>query len=1150
MLVMKKIQLLFVYLLLLMHHAGAQRLMGSSLNAGSAAAATAGSPATGITIAGGNGPGAAANQLSSPTGVFVDASGNLYVADVSNYRIQKWAPGATAGITVAGGNGDGSASNQLSTPLSLYVTPSGDIYIADQRNDRIQKWSPGASAGVTVAGGNGRGNAANQLNLPGDVTVDAGGNVYIADSWNNRIQKWAPGATTGVTAIAGGAGNYPMSLPTALFLDASGNIYIADGYNRRIQKWAPGATTGVIVAGGNGSGANQMGIPYDVVVDASGNVYVSDQDNQRIQKWTPGATAGITVAGGNGAGSTANQFNRPDGIYVDATGNIYVADIDNHRIQKFAQNGLTYRYYEGAFTSLPNFNTLTPVTTGISPNIDISLRTPGRNDNFAFVWEGYINIPAPGNYTFETISDDGSKLYFNSLYNPLAIPTVNNDGVHAPGSVTGTVYVAAAGTYPITITFFEKEGGEQMQAFWSGPGIARQPITGSAFIQTPPPSKGLTYRYYEGSWNTLPDFSTLSPVKTGTSPNIDINVRPAGRNDNFAFVWEGYITINKPGVYTFETVSDDGSRLYFNSLYLPSATAIVNNDGVHPPASATGSVNIAVTGAYPVSFTFFEKEGGEQMQVYWTGPGIARQQIPDSVFTQTPPPSQGLSYKYYQGSFSSSPAFGSLTPDKTGTSSNVDISVRPAGRNDDFAFIWQGAIYIPKAGTYTFETISDDGSNLYFNTLYNYAATPTVNNDGIHPPTSATGTVNVPLPGIYLISITFFEHTGGEQMEVYWAGPGIARQRIPDWAFASTHEFVPPTTPWYPRALYTGKGFVHMDWDNSSDNTGLAGYEVRVQNNDAVIIANHFCTESAFTVDSLMPNTNYHITVRAIDRAGNYSDEIEALDNYVQAKTTNAANGLNYRYYEGAWNSLPNFNTLTPVKSGLSPNADINVRNAGVNDNFGFVWEGYINIPAPGAYTFETVSDDGSKLYFNSFYVPGATALVNNDGVHAPGSATGTVNVPAAGLYPISITFFEKEGGEQMQLYWSGPGFARQRIPDAAFRDAGTIADAYTQPGADEAKSNGLSDPGKIVISKIYPDPFTDRFNISLFNASAANNISVSVSDLKGRKVFTHNAGNVAAGNNTLVIPLNGAHLAGGMYLVTLHVNGIAYKTMPLLKAK
>ena len=295
-----------------------------------------------INVAGGNGSGSAANQLNSPIGVYVDSNGNIFVADASNHRIQKWAAGATQGITMAGGNGFGLAANQLNGPTGVYVDSNGNIFVADASNHRIQKWTPGATQGITVAGENGygsSGSAADQLSNPTGVYVDSNGNIFVADTWNHRIQKWALGATQGITVAGGngqGSAGNQLSFPTGVYVDSNGNIFIADRYNNRIQKWAAGATQGITMAGGNGFGlaANQLNGPTGVYVDSNGNIFVVDAGNNRIQKWTPGATQGITVAGGNGQGSAANQLNGPTGVYVDSNGNIFVVDAGNNRIQK------------------------------------------------------------------------------------------------------------------------------------------------------------------------------------------------------------------------------------------------------------------------------------------------------------------------------------------------------------------------------------------------------------------------------------------------------------------------------------------------------------------------------------------------------------------------------------------------------------------------------------------------------------------------------------------------------------------------------------------------------------------------------------------------------------------------------------------------
>ena len=1017
------------------------------------------------TVAGGINCNTGPSDLNAPSDLFIDPSGNIYIADNGNNRIQKWTPGASEGITVAGGNGPGSAANQLNNPYDVFVDALGNIYIADRNNNRIQKWTPGASQGITVAGGNGPGSGANQFNIPASIFVDATGNIFIADEGNNRIQKWAAGVTEGITVAGGnGAGSAANQLqrPGGIILDPSGNMYIADADNDRVQKWAPGAVAGVTIAGGNGRGMaeNQLSLPSDIFLDKTGNLYVADFINYRVQKWTPGASKGITVAGGNDGAGGLNDANLPTGISVDLTGNLYVVDLEC-RVRKIESGlGLSYKYYEGSWNALPDFSQITPVKTGNSANVDISARTPGRQDNFAFVWEGYIVINTPGTYTFETVSDDGSRFYFNSLYSPGAAPTVNNDGIHAPYPATGTVTIPGAGVYPISITYFEKEGGEDMKMYWSGPGITRQLIPDWALTSTAPPaSAGLTYKYYEGTWNTLPDFSTLTPRQSGVATNVQANSNFGGPppTTNYAYLWEGFINMPTPGTYTFETVSDDGSKLYFNTQYNPAAAATVNNDGIHASSSATGTVSISAAGIYSIAMSYFQREGGRQMEVYWTGPGIQRQRIPDFAFTKVARPlTKGLQYKYFEGSWNTVPDFTRLIPVKKGNSPNIDLGVKTPGRNDNFAIQWQGYIYIPTPGRYTFETMSDDGSKIYFNSSYESFARGTVNNDGVHPPTLASGSVDVAFAGAYPITITYFEKEGGETMQIYWTGPGITRQLIPD---------------------------------------------------------------AAFTQSSPPPSS-----------------------------------GLAYKYYEGTWESLPDFDAITPVKTGNSANTDLGVRPFGRNDNFGLLWQGYIKITTPGNYTFETVSDDGSKLYFNSMYNASAAATVSNDGVHPPASATGMVNIPAAGKYPIAISFFEKNGGEQMQVYWTGPGIDRRLVPDSVFSPMVSAAPVVTSEPTTWKKLNSNAatniDKANVTISNAYPNPFSENFNIEFLNSSESNNIQVGLYSQDGRLVYFNDAGKLRKGYASLNVKLDGYRLTTGLYLARLFINGTPSKSLKLVKTR
>ena len=341
-------------------------------------------PATeGRSMAGGNGSGAGANQLFNPFGIFINGSGNKYVADTYNHRIQRWGENDTVGETVAGGNGFGSANNQLNGPTGIHVDNSGNMYVADQYNHRVQMWTPGATEGVTVAGGNGAGTEANQLYQPWGVFVDGSGNIYVADQNNHRIQKWTPGATEGIT-VAGGNGSggsaNQLTYPKGVYVDEDGAVYVTDGVNR-VQKWTSGATSGTTVAGGNGwgSAANQFKSPGGVLVDSNGSIYVADAENYRVQKWTPGATEGVTVAGGNGVGSAANQLYNPYGLYVDLSGNIYVADSYNHRIQKWAAPSIATTFTPteaGVYTAAVAFESGTVTTNADTVHEALVVATP------------------------------------------------------------------------------------------------------------------------------------------------------------------------------------------------------------------------------------------------------------------------------------------------------------------------------------------------------------------------------------------------------------------------------------------------------------------------------------------------------------------------------------------------------------------------------------------------------------------------------------------------------------------------------------------------------------------------------------------------------------------------------------------------------
>lgn len=128
----------------------------------------------------------------------------------------------------------------------------------------------------------------------------------------------------------------------------------------------------------------------------------------------------------------------------------------------------------------------------------------------------------------------------------------------------------------------------------------------------------LTYNYFEGVWSKLPDFSALTPKSAGQLPKNTIDLSVAGRADHFGMVFSGKLNVPQDGEYTFYINSDDGSRIWINDQQ------VVEYDGIHAPeGDRIGKVRLT-KGAHPFRLEFFEGQQGQQLDVAWEGPGVAR----------------------------------------------------------------------------------------------------------------------------------------------------------------------------------------------------------------------------------------------------------------------------------------------------------------------------------------------------------------------------------------------------------------------------------------------------------------------------------------------------------------------------------------------
>jgi sugar lactone lactonase YvrE len=299
-----------------------------------------------------------------PTGIAVDASDNLYVADSGNSKIRKI---TSAGVvtTLTGTDETTGLPARFVVPEGVTVDASGSVYVAETIICTIRKIT---SAGVvTILAGSdsygstdGTGTAATFTD-PVGIAADASGNIYVADSGNSEIRKITSAGV--VTTLAGKAGTLgsadgtgtaaSFTNPQGVAVNASGNVYVADSVDNNIRMVTSAGVVTTLAGGGDyttsgsadGTGtAASFNYPEGIAVDASGNRYVADSVNNTIRKVT---TEGVVTTFAGTAGSfgsvdgtgTVASFWSPEGIAVDASGNVYVADTYNSTIRKITSEG-------------------------------------------------------------------------------------------------------------------------------------------------------------------------------------------------------------------------------------------------------------------------------------------------------------------------------------------------------------------------------------------------------------------------------------------------------------------------------------------------------------------------------------------------------------------------------------------------------------------------------------------------------------------------------------------------------------------------------------------------------------------------------------------------------------------------------------------
>jgi DNA-binding beta-propeller fold protein YncE len=280
--------------------------------------------------------GSTPGQLAFPRALAADPSGDTYVADTANDRVQEFGPSGnylrTFGVSAR-------SPGALTAPSGVASDPAGGLYVSDTVGNRIERFSPGGETLAEVWNSAGVGGIG--FDSPAGIAVDPRGSVYVADTGNARVAHlWGEG--TFLSELGEGFGQSELPGVQSVAVDpTTGFQFLADAAHNRVLGFGPeGALRARIGAGGGdgtaGSGPGEFKGPAAVAVAPGRAVYVADRENNRVVRLSP-TGAFESAWGSRGAGD--GEFNAPSGIATDAAGHVLVLDGGNNRVQMFDAAG-------------------------------------------------------------------------------------------------------------------------------------------------------------------------------------------------------------------------------------------------------------------------------------------------------------------------------------------------------------------------------------------------------------------------------------------------------------------------------------------------------------------------------------------------------------------------------------------------------------------------------------------------------------------------------------------------------------------------------------------------------------------------------------------------------------------------------------------
>lgn len=493
-----------------------------------------------------------------------------------------------------------------------------------------------------------------------------------------------------------------------------------------------------------------------------------------------------------------------------------------------AAAGLTANCYDGmSFTTL--WSTVTDTTVNFNPaDTTLGINRANGGDTFSCRWTGYVRADFTQSYTFYTMSDDGVRLWVNS------VQLVNNWTDHGPTENSGTIALTAGQWYPVTLEFYENGGGAVIQLSYSSASVPKQIIPSTNLSTTPPVADASVF------------VSQISPpvtMTTGQTANVSVTMQNTG-----SATWT-------PGTnYRLGSQNpQDNSTWGFNRVNLPVAS-------VAPGASVT--FNFTVTApSTPGTHNYQWRMVHDG--VTWFGGLTPNISVTVSASAATPCavpfPSGSFCGDYYTSA--SAGAFTTFKNKVTseGNATTPFLNYNPfdatlgqaarCGQQDLCAVRWQGNFSF-NAVSYTFSVTTDDGIRFYIDGVLRIdqwfdQCCPTY-----------TYTQNM-TAGTHLIKVEYYENAGGAEAVVGWT-----QNAAPD--------TTPPTQPTGLTATAISTSQINLAWNASTDpESAITNYKIYRCSGTG-------CTPTLFTTlgnvttysnTSLTASTLYRYQVSAVNSA-------------------------------------------------------------------------------------------------------------------------------------------------------------------------------------------------------------------------------------------------------------------------------------------